>query len=176
VGASGAAAKPAAPLPSGCPSPSPAASAAAGASAAAKPAAAASVSAAAKPSFTPLTDVTGEPAPGPYTENGQVTATTGTPVKLQTIGITFQANTIVVKAGDNVTLNLTNCATFQHNFMSPALGVPNKVDIPVGGDANVTFKAPDKAGKYMFWCSTPSGPTNPLSHGERGMTGEIIVQ
>ncbi|MFI5266827.1 MAG: hypothetical protein ACHQ7M_05550 [Chloroflexota bacterium] len=120
--------------------------------------------------------MTGEAAPGPYTENTPVTETAGTPVKLQTIGFTFRANTIVVKPGDSVSLNFTNCATFQHDFISPALGVTSKVDIPVSGDATVTFKAPDKPGKYMFWCNTPSGPTNPLNHGERGMTGEIIVQ
>lgn len=172
--AGGAAAKPA--LPSGCPAPSPAASAAAkpaaGASGGASPAA--KPSAAAKPSFTPQTDVIGEAAPGPYKATAPVTETAGTPVKLQAIGVAFEANTIMVKAGDNVTLNITNCATFQHNFVSPALGVATKVDIPVGGDATVTFKAPDKPGKYMFWCSVK--PATGPSHAERGMTGEVIVQ
>ncbi|HVA25114.1 MAG TPA: cupredoxin domain-containing protein [Chloroflexota bacterium] len=120
--------------------------------------------------------MTGEAAPGPYTENTRVTETAGAAVKVQTIGLAFRANTIVVKAGDNVSLNFTNCAAFQHDFISPALGVNTKVNIPVGGDATVTFKAPNKPGKYMFWCNTPSGPSNPLNHAERGMTGEVIVQ
>jgi len=136
---------------------------------------AAKPSAAAKPSFTPQTDVTGEAAPGPFTANGQVTAAPGTPVKLQNIGLTFQANTIVVKAGDPVTLNVTNCVTFAHNFLSPALGVNTAVDIPAGAsDVNITFNAPSKPGKYMFWC--PLRPPGSLSHVERGMTGEVIVQ
>ncbi len=89
-------------------------------------------------------------------------------------GLAFQANTIVVKAGDNVTLNITNCNTFLHQFLAPSLGVTNKVDIPAGGDANVTFKAPDRPGKYMFWC--PVEPPNGLPHAQRGQTGEIIVE
>ena len=180
-----AAAKPVA-LPSSCPSPSPAASggAAAGASgaaaASAKPAgsAAASPSAAAKPSFTPQTDVVGEAAPGPYTENQRITATAGQPVKIinanspQNTPI-FLANTIVVKAGDQITLNVTNCSTAFHNIQSPALKM-NKTDIPVGEDVTIRFTAPTQPGKYMFWCS--AGPANGPTHAERGDTGEIIVQ
>ncbi len=182
--ASGAAAAKPAAVPAGCPSPSAAAAPASGAagaagSAAANPAASAAAkpSAVAKPSYTPQTDVTGEAAPGPYTENGRVTATAGTPVKIiNTPGVPpkFQANTIVVKAGDSVTINVTNCSTAQHNFVSPALGV-DKVDIPVGGDATLTFKAPDKPGKYMFWCSVTSASTG-ISHANLGDTGEVIVQ
>ena len=120
----------------------------------------------------------GQAAPGPYKENQRVAATAGAPVKLQAGlfagNLAFQANTITVKAGDNVTLNITNCGTALHQFMSPALGVTNKVDIPQGGDANVTFKAPDRPGKYMFWC--PVEPPGAASHASRGQTGEVIVQ
>lgn len=118
--------------------------------------------------------MTGEAAPGPYTENTRVTETAGTPVKVVVPGLSFAPNTIVAKPGDTVTLNITNCTTFQHNFYSPALNVTNKLDIPAAADSTVTFKAPDKPGKYMFWCSVT--PPNSLSHAERGMTGEVIVQ
>jgi plastocyanin len=97
----------------------------------------------------------------------------GTPGKVYVPGLYFAPNTITVKAGEQVTLNFTNCSTFAHNFTSPALGTP-KTDIPAGADVNVTFTAPSKAGKYMYWCSVQ--PPSSLSHGERGETGEIIVQ
>jgi len=107
-----------------------------------------------------------------------VTATAGTAVKMQSVavgsGYPFQPNTIVVKAGDMVTLNITNCQTFLHQFVGPSLSITNKVDIPGGGDANITFKAPDKPGKYMFWC--PVEPPTGLPHAARGQTGEVIVQ
>jgi plastocyanin len=54
------------------------------------------------------------------------------------------------------------------------MNVTTKVDIPTAADATVTFKAPDKPGKYMFWCTV--APAGSLSHAERGMTGEVIVQ
>ncbi len=118
--------------------------------------------------------MTGEAAPGPYTENTRVTATAGTPLKVIVPSLSFAPNTIVVKAGDSVTLNIINCTAFQHNFYSPALSVNNKLDLPIAADTTVTFKAPDKPGKYMFWCTvTPPGA---LSHAERGETGEVIVQ
>ena len=177
--AASASAKPAASVvASAAASAKPAASGAAAASAAPAASAGAAASAAAKPSFTPESDVIGQAAPGPYKENQRVAATAGAPVKLQAGlfagNLAFQANTITVKAGDNVTLNITNCGTALHQFMSPALGVTNKVDIPQGGDANVTFKAPDRPGKYMFWC--PVEPPGAASHASRGQTGEVIVQ
>ncbi|HLG72233.1 MAG TPA: cupredoxin domain-containing protein [Chloroflexota bacterium] len=118
----------------------------------------------------------GEAAPGPYTPTTPVAETSGTPVKVTVPGLAWSPNTITVKAGDNVTLNITNCTTFQHNFVAPSLGVSSDgIRVPAAGDnIEVTFKAPDKPGKYMFWCSVK--PPNGLSHAERGQTGEIIVQ
>lgn len=89
-------------------------------------------------------------------------------------GTAYTPNTIVVKAGDSVTLNVTNCSTFAHTFISPGVGLTNKTDVPTGGDVNITFKAPAKAGKYMFWCTVE--PPSGLPHAARGQTGEIIVQ
>jgi len=95
-------------------------------------------------------------------------------LKVQTIGVSFQTNTITVKAGDKVELDFTNCATFAHNFTAPGLNTP-VVDIPgAAPNVPVTFTAPTTPGRYMFWCSI--APAGSPSHAERGMTGEIIVQ
>ena len=103
--------------------------------------------------------------------------TSGTAAKVVVPGLAFKDNVLVVKAGDKVALTVTNCTPNTHNFVSPALGVPadKKQDIPPAADnVSVTFTAPDKPGKYMFWCTTT--PPGGLSHAERGMTGEVIVQ
>ncbi len=116
----------------------------------------------------------GQAAPGPYTENTRINASSAAPVNMIVPGLAWSPNTIVVKAGDTITLNITNCTTFQHNFVGPGLGVSDQgVNVPVAGDATVKFTAPSTPGKYMFWCSvkTPNG-----THAERGQTGEVIVQ
>ncbi|MBV9120172.1 MAG: cupredoxin domain-containing protein [Chloroflexi bacterium] len=95
---------------------------------------------------------------------------------MQTIGLTFKDNVLVVKAGDTITLNITNCATFAHNITSSSLKIDPPVQLPVGGtDVAVKFTAPTQPGTYMFWCST-TPPGTSVSHAERGMTGEVIVQ
>jgi len=96
-------------------------------------------------------------------------------VKLQAQGLTWVNNTIVVKAGQKIDVNLTNCSTFAHAFVSPSLGVSDKVDLPAAAD-NVTFSftAPNQPGKYMFWC--PVTPPGGASHASRGETGVVIVQ
>lgn len=95
-----------------------------------------------------------------------------------TVGLTFRDNTLVVKAGQAVTLDVVNCSPFGHNFVSPSLKV-SQVDLPkaatVADKTTIAFTAPTQPGKYMFWCSTVPQPGQP-SHAERGMTGEVIVQ
>ena len=132
----------------------------------------------AKPTFVTPADIIGTAAPGPYTEDGRLDLTVpGAQAKVIVVGLSFKANTWVVKAGDKISVDITNCATFAHNFVSPDLGVPaaNKINIGAAAPSTtVTFTAPTKPGKYMFWCSTQ--PPGALSHAERGMTGEVIVQ
>lgn len=173
--AGGASAKPT--LPSACPAPSPAASAAAkpAASAGAAPAASAAAKPAAKPSFSTPAGILGEAAPGPYTETGRATLTGGQAAKVLVGAVHYETNTFVVKAGDKVSLDVTNCDTFAHNFFSPSLKVDPAVDIPGAANlVNVSFTAPTTPGTYMFWCSIQ--PVGALTHAERGMTGELIVQ
>jgi plastocyanin len=90
-----------------------------------------------------------------------------------TVGITFDTNTITVKAGEKVDLAISNCATFGHNFTSPSLKVEPVTIGAAAADVPVSFTAPTTPGKYMFWCTIASATG---THGERGMTGEIIVQ
>jgi len=92
------------------------------------------------------------------------------------VGLTFRNNTLVVQPGEKVSLDITNCATFQHNFFSPALKVDPATIIPgASAHTTVSFTTPSQPGMYMFWCSTKAAGQK-LSHGERGMTGEVIVQ
>ncbi|HEX6513666.1 MAG TPA: hypothetical protein VF157_15290, partial [Chloroflexota bacterium] len=165
--AGSAAAKPAPPLPAGCPAPS------------AQPtplvAAPPSGAPAAKPSFSPPPGITGEPAPGPYQEEGRITVTAGQPAKLQAQGLVWVNNTLVVKAGQKVDVSMTNCSAFAHAFVSPSLGVNDKVDLPAAADnVSFSFTAPSTPGKYMFWC--PVQPPGGLSHASRGETGMVIVE
>jgi plastocyanin len=172
--AGGAAAKPQ--LPSACPAPSPAASAAAkpAASGAAAPASAAAKPAA-KPTFVTPAGILGQAAPGPYTEKARATVPSGTPTNILVRQLAFTTNTLVVKAGDTVNLTFTNCDTFAHNFISPSLKADPATDIPAAASSTaVSFTAPTQPGTYMFWCSVQ--PVGALTHAERGMTGEVIVQ
>ena len=135
-------------------------------SAAASPAA--SSSAAASGSAASAT-VIGEKAPGSYSPNGSITATAGTPVEIQaTEALKWQPNTIMVSAGEKVTLDVKNPGNTAHTFVSPALNV-TMVAIPTGKTTTVSFTAPAKPGAYQFWCNIPG-------HAEAGMVGEVIVR
>ena len=133
--------------------------------------AAAKTSAAASPAAggaVPSAQVVGQKAPGPYAANGSVTAANGQADIEGTDTLKWQPDTIVVKGGDKVTLQLKNAGNTAHTIISPALSV-SQTDVPIQKTVGVSFTAPGAPGAYQFWCNIPG-------HAEAGMVGEVIVQ
>lgn len=113
--------------------------------------------------------VAGQKAPGPYTPDGALDASSGQGAITATDSLKWQPNTITVKPGAKVTLNVKDTGATAHSFISPSLGVTTAVAIPEQKTTAVTFTAPNQAGAYQFWCNIPG-------HAEAGMVGEVIVQ
>lgn len=94
----------------------------------------------------------------------------------------FKPNTYSVPAGVQVTLNLKNSGTLEHNWVLMKAGVQAKTPFDASQEANVywkqtlaagesgtyTFTAPAEPGTYQVVCSTPG-------HLEQGMTGTLTV-
>src|SRR5690242_3091842 len=75
----------------------------------------------------------GEKAPGPYTANGSVGAAAGRASTEMSDAMRFQPNTVTdVKAGETVTIELRNSGATAHSFVSPSLGVREKVVVQPG--------------------------------------------
>jgi uncharacterized cupredoxin-like copper-binding protein len=95
----------------------------------------------------------------------------------------FNPATAEVPAGAEVTLNLSNSGTVEHEFVIMKLGTqatlpfdaddePNvywEVELNQGESSTVTFTAPSEAGTYELVCGTPG-------HLELGMLGSLIVK
>jgi hypothetical protein len=83
----------------------------------------------------------------------------------------------IVHAGAQVTVTVTNYDSGQHTFTSPSMGV-NAI-IPGGGTLGAphqmtfTFTAPNKAGKYQWWCAVPCDPWSMAHNGY--MRGFVTV-
>jgi uncharacterized cupredoxin-like copper-binding protein len=96
---------------------------------------------------------------------------------------TFNPATVEVPAGAEVTLNLSNSGTVEHEFVIMKLGtqvsqpfddndesnVYWEAELDAGESATVTFTAPSDAGTYELVCGTPG-------HLELGMLGSLIVK
>jgi len=92
----------------------------------------------------------------------------------------FDPNEWTVPAGQEITLDLTNSGTVEHDWVlmvQPAVAPfdeadqPNvsvEFDAPIGESTSVTFTAPTTAGDYQVVCSVPG-------HLEAGMTGTLHV-
>ncbi len=95
---------------------------------------------------------------------------------------TFKPNTYTVPAGVQVTLNLKNSGTLEHNWVLMKAGAQATAPFDASQDANVywkqtlmpgesgayTFTAPAEPGAYQVVCITPG-------HLEQGMTGTLTV-
>ncbi|MFI5267584.1 MAG: cupredoxin domain-containing protein [Chloroflexota bacterium] len=138
------------------------------AAAAAKPSAAAASPAAAAAKPVASAQVAGQKAPGPYAPNGSATVANGQASIEATDALKWQPNTITVKGGDKVTLEVKNAGNTAHTFLSPGLSVA-QLDVPLQKTTSVSFTAPAAPGAYEFWCNIPG-------HAEAGMVGEVIVQ
>jgi plastocyanin len=76
----------------------------------------------------------------------------------------FNPTVFTAKAGDKLTLTLSNDSKTLHNFSLAELKVDR--DIPVGGKATVTVTFPS-SGTYVFFCKY---------HRSNGMVGGLQVE
>lgn len=95
----------------------------------------------------------------------------------------FIPDTIEVPAGEEVTLNLSNSGTLEHEMVFMVLGseasIPFDIDdepniyweheLEPGEQGTVTFTAPVEPGEYQIVCGIPA-------HLEQGMVGKLIVK
>jgi len=88
----------------------------------------------------------------------------------------FKPDTITVKAGEPVTLSVTNEATFlPHSLVikAPQAGLDVTIEARAGNTASATF-TPTTPGTYEIYCDKE--PPFGKSHKERGMHGKLIVE
>ena len=101
------------------------------------------------------------------------TSTTGdrhSPVSDITVNaseFSFSPSTIVVRAGENLTITLKNTGKMPHDLSISDLKVKTKVLQP-GQSETITVK-PAKAGMYEIICTVPG-------HAAKGMRGLLMVQ
>jgi len=111
----------------------------------------------------------GQPAPGPFTANGEANASSGRVTIQMTDNMRYGPNVIRVKAGQSVSIELKNAGSTVHDFDAPSLGVATAIKVNAGQSATASFTAPAQAGTYAFWCDEPG-------HAQAGMTGQVIVE
>lgn len=95
-------------------------------------------------------------------------------VRLESYAI--KPDKITVKAGQPVTLKVTNEATFiPHNLVikAPEAGIDVKLDLRGGKSGAVSF-TPTRAGSYEMVCDQQ--PPIGKSHKEKGMHGTLVVE
>lgn len=85
----------------------------------------------------------------------------------------FKPNTLTAKPGQTLQITLDNRGSLEHNFvLYDADGQTvlfEKDAIQPGQKANISLKAPEKAGTYQYVCTVPG-------HKEGGMVGTLTVQ
>lgn len=119
--------------------------------------------------------IIGPTAPGPYHQNGTISPVDNLGVEVHALESSlWQPNTIIVRPGQHIILDIKNGGHSVHDFCSPALlktDIPIRVSAPdVAADirtAVVEFTAPQRLGVYQFWSNMP---------GQTGMVGEVIVK
>lgn len=97
--------------------------------------------------------------------NGTASIAAGVPLAMEAADFAFSPNTLTVKAGTRVHINVTNTSPEPHNFSLPVFGV--NVNLPPGTTTPVNFTA-SRAGTYYFYCSLPGHP-------QAGMVGRLTV-
>jgi len=123
------------------------------------------------------TTVTGSPTPeASPTPQGTPTGSPGAGIAVSMKDNFFEPADLTVKAGESVTINLTNDGVAIHNMrISGVDGQYNTDDdaasdpniIQAGGTGTVTWTAPAQAGEFPFQCDF---------HVSVGMIGTITVQ
>lgn len=97
------------------------------------------------------------------------TATTPAPPAGETLSLTasefkFDPATLTASADADVTIEVVNAGTIEHDFTIDEANVKIAVPATETGSATVSFPA----GTYTFYCSVPG-------HKEAGMTGTLTV-
>lgn len=88
-------------------------------------------------------------------------------IRIVTQNIRFNPNTLTIKAGQKVTVELINKDRVPHTFeIEGVQGVG--VGVPPGGEATLEFSI-DKPGTYTIFCGVGS-------HRAQGMVGTLTVQ
>jgi plastocyanin len=80
------------------------------------------------------------------------------------------------KAGQTVTVTVSNFDDSPHSFNSPSLGINETIaggSIKAPHTVTFTFKAPTKPGSYQWWCALPCDPWA-MSH-DGYMRGHVTV-
>lgn len=90
-------------------------------------------------------------------------------VEIEMSSFQFSQDTLTFKAGQTVTIKLTNSDSF-HDLVVDGLGVASE-QISAGDETSITFTLPkDSAGKtYEYYCSVGN-------HRELGMVGLLTVK
>lgn len=88
---------------------------------------------------------------------------------------TWDPDTIRVKAGDHVVLNITNEDTYDHGFAVDAFGINKRISPK--SSIQLEFDA-TRTGEFIFYCSVPcgSGTVNGKIRGHPDQTGKIIIE
>lgn len=105
-------------------------------------------------------------------------ASSGEPQSINIVAdsFSFKPDTITVKAGQPVTLNVKNEATLlPHNLVikAPEAGVDVTIEVKAGKTASATF-TPTTPGTYEIYCGKK--PPFGKSHKDRGMHGKLIIE
>lgn len=102
-------------------------------------------------------------------------------IKAEMSDFAFKPNAWTVKAGEEISLELTNTGTVEHDWslmIQPAEApfdaadepnVVSKFDLATGQSTTVTFTAPTEPGEYQVICTVPG-------HMEAGMVGTLTVE
>ncbi|HEY4689135.1 MAG TPA: cupredoxin domain-containing protein [Anaerolineae bacterium] len=81
----------------------------------------------------------------------------------------FSPNAFTAKVGDEITFNITNKGTIEHNFVlfDPSGKEIGRAAIAIGQSTSVKIK-PAAAGEYLIECDIPG-------HKDAGMTAKLTV-
>jgi plastocyanin len=104
-------------------------------------------------------------------------------LKVDMVEFKFDPDTIEAPAGDEVTVNLSNSGTLEHEMVIMVFGSEATIPFDAGDEPNIywehelepgdretaTFTAPSEAGVYQVVCGIPA-------HLEQGMVGQLIVK
>ena len=94
----------------------------------------------------------------------------------------FSPNEYTVRAGEEITLNITHAGTMEHDFIVMKYGTdagdmfdeadqPNvywQMELQPGDSKTIVFSAPEQPGTYQVICGMPG-------HLQSGMVGKLIV-